>query len=154
MDKYGVEKIKTIGDAFMAADGLPVPTDDSTKNTVLAALEMQSFISLRKAAQDAKGEPAFEMSVGIHTGLVVEGIVGIKKFQYDIWGDTVNTASHMESAGEVGKVNVSQATYEMLKNDTKFSFESRGKIENQTFASAVVCFKDLNSEYLSLDLLN
>ncbi|MFT6814938.1 MAG: adenylate cyclase [Sphingobacteriales bacterium] len=129
MDKYKVEKIKTIGDAYMAAGGLPVPTDDSTKNTILAALEMQSFISSRKAAHDAKGEPAFEMRVGIHTGPVVAGIVGVKKFQYDIWGDTVNTASRMESAGEVGKVNVSQSTYELLKNDPQFSFESRGKIE-------------------------
>jgi adenylate cyclase len=67
--------------------------------------------------------------VGIHTGPVVAGIVGVKKFAYDIWGDTVNTASRMESAGEVGKVNVSQATYELLKEDPQLSFESRGKIE-------------------------
>jgi len=69
------------------------------------------------------------MRVGIHAGPVVAGIVGIKKFQYDIWGDTVNTASRMESAGEVGKVNISQATYELLKDDADFVFESRGKIE-------------------------
>ncbi len=66
---------------------------------------------------------------GIRTGPVVAGIVGVKKFQYDIWGDTVNTASRMESAGEIGKVNISQATYELLKDDTQFTFESRGKIE-------------------------
>jgi class 3 adenylate cyclase len=129
MGKHGIEKIKTIGDSYMAAGGLPVPSDVSTKNTVLAALEMQSFISLCKAKKDAKGEHAFEMRVGIHTGPVVAGIVGVKKFQYDIWGDTVNTASRMESAGEVGKVNVSQATYELLKDDSDFTFESRGKIE-------------------------
>ena len=125
---WGVEKIKTIGDAYMAAGGLPIPIEGSVKNTVLVALEMQAFINERKAAKSAKGEMAFEMRVGIHTGPVVAGIVGVKKFQYDIWGDTVNTASRMESAGEVGKVNISQATYELLKSDPDFAFESRGKI--------------------------
>ena len=125
---WGVEKIKTIGDAYMAAGGLPIPMEGSVKNTVLVALEMQAFIDNRKTEMDIAGKPAFEMRVGIHTGPVVAGIVGVKKFQYDIWGDTVNTASRMESAGEVGKVNISQATYELLKSDPDFAFESRGKI--------------------------
>jgi class 3 adenylate cyclase len=134
IEKYKVEKIKTIGDAYMAAGGLPVPTDDSVTNTVLAALEMQSFITKRKAKMDAIGKPAFEMRVGIHTGPVVAGIVGVKKFQYDIWGDTVNTASRIESNGESGKVNISQATYELLKSTEQgrsadFAFENRGKIK-------------------------
>jgi class 3 adenylate cyclase/Tfp pilus assembly protein PilF len=128
-EKYGVEKIKTIGDAYMAAGGLPVPKDDSTKNTVLAAIEMTDFILKRKAERETLGHIPFKMRLGIHTGSVVAGIVGVKKFQYDIWGDTVNTASRMESSGEIGRVNISQCTYEIIKDDAAFKFEPRGKIE-------------------------
>lgn len=129
IEKYKVEKIKTIGDSYMAAGGLPIPTEDSVRNTVLAALDMQAFITKRKSENEAQNKPAFEMRVGIHTGSVVAGIVGVKKFQYDIWGDTVNTASRMETNGEVGKVNISQSTYEIIKNEPEFSCVSRGKIE-------------------------
>lgn len=129
MEKYGIEKIKTIGDAYMAAGGLPVLTEESVKNTVMAGLEMQDFISKRKQELESDGEIAFEMRVGIHTGPVVAGIVGVKKFQYDLWGDTVNTASRMETNGKVAMVNISGDTYEIIKNDPLFAFESRGKIE-------------------------
>ena len=129
MDKYNIEKIKTIGDAYMAAGGLPIPFEGSVKSTVLAAIEMQAFITKRKAENDSQGKPAFVMRAGIHTGTVVAGIVGVKKFQYDVWGDTVNTASRIESSGGVGKVNISQVTYDLLKDDSDFKFESRGKIE-------------------------
>jgi adenylate cyclase len=131
MGKYGIEKIKTIGDAYMAAGGLPVPKEDSVKNTVLAALEMQAFITRRNIEMDALGKFSFQMRTGIHTGIVVAGIVGVKKFQYDIWGDTVNTASRMESNGQVGKVNISKDTYELIKDDPQFIFESRGKIQTK-----------------------
>lgn len=129
MGKYGIEKIKTIGDAYMAAGGLPVPREDSIKNTVLAALEMQAFISKRKVEMDTIGKHSFQMRAGIHTGSVVAGIVGLKKFQYDIWGDAVNTASRMESNGQVGKVNISKQTYELIKDDQQFTFEKRGRIK-------------------------
>lgn len=146
MGKYTIEKIKTIGDAYMAAGGLPVTSDASVKNTVLAALEMQLFIAKRKADRDAKGLPAFEMRVGIHTGPIVAGIVGVRKFQYDIWGDTVNTASRMESNGEIGKVNISQTTYELLKADPEFAFESRGKIEAKGKGELDMWFVSLKAE--------
>jgi len=112
----GIEKIKTIGDAYMCVGGLPDPKSSSPTAVVHAALEMQAFMIARKNERDAQGLPAFEMRVGIHTGPVVAGIVGVKKFQYDIWGDTVNTASRMESSGAVGEVNISEATYALVKD--------------------------------------
>ena len=127
--KHGVEKIKTIGDAYMAAGGLSLPTDRSSLNTVLAAIEMQAFMKHYTAERIARNKPAFTMRVGIHTGPVVAGIVGVKKFQYDIWGDTVNIASRMESSGKVGQVNISEATYALVRNGTGLSFTPRGKVQ-------------------------
>ena len=127
-EKYGIEKIKTIGDAYMAAGGLPVPSDEAVHNTVLAALEMQDFMNKRFVEKEATSGFTFKMRLGIHTGPVVAGIVGVKKFQYDIWGDTVNTASRIESNGAVEKVNISQDTYELVKYNSLFRFTYRGKI--------------------------
>lgn len=127
--EHNVEKIKTIGDAYMAAAGLQKQGWRSAADVVLAGLRMQVFMQTRNAQRMAIHLPAFEMRIGIHTGTVVAGIVGVKKFQYDIWGDAVNTAARMEQNGAVGQVNVSNATYELLANDDRFAFTARDKIE-------------------------
>ncbi|MBL0315041.1 MAG: tetratricopeptide repeat protein [Flavobacteriales bacterium] len=125
MDKFNMEKIKTIGDAYMAAGGLPTPNQTHAQDAINAALEMVAFIEQGKIKKIADNLPYFEIRIGVHTGPVVAGIVGVKKFQYDIWGDTVNTASRMESSGEAGKVNISETTYALVSN--QFNCTSRAK---------------------------
>ncbi|MEZ4986250.1 MAG: adenylate/guanylate cyclase domain-containing protein [Saprospiraceae bacterium] len=121
-----LEKIKTIGDAYMCAGGL---TNERTmpNNMVKAALEMQAFLEKHKGEQMRLGKPYFEARIGIHTGPVVAGVVGSKKFAYDIWGDTVNTAARVEANSEPGKVNVSETTYNLIKY--AFNCHHRGKVE-------------------------
>jgi len=129
IDRHGIEKIKTIGDAYMAAGGLPDPANGRPGDVVEAALELQEYMEEYKKQREAAGLPHFEMRLGMHTGPVVAGIVGVKKYAYDIWGDTVNTASRMESSGAVGRVNISGDTYALVRDDPRFSFIHRGRVQ-------------------------
>jgi len=115
-DTYNLEKIKTIGDSYMCAGGLPVPNTTNPIDAINAALAMQAWIESWKKAKQAKSEPVWEVRIGVHTGEVIAGVVGKNKFAYDIWGDTVNLASRMESSGEAGKVNISEQTYKLVKH--------------------------------------
>ena len=123
--KYGLEKIKTVGDSYMCACGLPTVNKTHARNVILAAKEMTELVKNEMDALD--GLNHFEVRIGIHTGPVVAGIVGIKKWQYDIWGDTVNIASRMESMSEPGRINLSETTFNEIKDE--FPCEYRGEIE-------------------------
>jgi class 3 adenylate cyclase len=122
--KYNVEKIKTIGDAYLVVSGLPVPDALHAEHIVNAAIEINQFMQQR---MEKLGDMTFEVRIGIHTGSVVAGIVGVKKFAYDIWGDTVNVAARMEQNSEPGKINISQTTYDLVKD--KFNCVYRGEID-------------------------
>lgn len=127
IEKYGIEKIKTIGDSYMCAGGLPKEDSEHAVKTVQAALEISAFVESFVEERKAANLPYCRMRIGIHSGPIIAGIVGHKKFAYDIWGDAVNTASRMESASEPGKVNISSSTYSLIKD--KFECNHRGKIQ-------------------------
>ncbi|MCK4664154.1 MAG: PAS domain-containing protein [Bacteroidales bacterium] len=122
-----IEKIKTIGDAYMCAGGLPLRNKSHPIDAVLAALEIQQYMNSLNDSKVLENIPVWELRLGIHTGEVIAGVVGKRKFAYDIWGDTVNIASRMESAGHVGMINISGTTYEYIKD--YFNCDYRGKIE-------------------------
>ena len=121
--KHNIEKIKTIGDAYLAVCGLPLPDSNHPQKVVQASIEINAFMQAR---HQQLGNKTFEIRIGINSGSVVAGIVGVKKFAYDIWGDTVNTAARMEQHSEAGKINISGSTYELVKD--QFHCEHRGKI--------------------------
>lgn len=127
--RNGLEKIKTIGDAYVAVSGMPEGNVASVQNAAQAAIEMMTFVEETKKLRLAEGKPYFEMRIGMHCGPVVAGVVGMKKFQYDIWGDTVNIAARMEQNSAPGRINISKATFDQVKGERSFNFESRGKME-------------------------
>ncbi len=138
--KYNIEKIKTIGDAYLCVGGLPVPDHDNAINVVQAALDMQIFMEQVQQQRKQEGKIYFEIRIGIHTGPLVAGIVGLRKFAYDIWGDTVNVAARMEQHGEEGRINITGSTYELVKD--KFACTYRGKIEAKNKGEIDMYFVD------------
>jgi class 3 adenylate cyclase len=124
--RHNLEKIKTIGDAYMCAGGLPVQNTSNPADAVWAALEICQWVSAWNAQRTSKGLEPWELRIGVNTGDLIAGVIGKKKFAYDVWGDTVNIAARMESSGEIGKVNISASTYEYVKS--QFECEDRGKL--------------------------
>lgn len=140
---YNIEKIKTIGDAYMCVGGLPISNKTHAHDVVNAAIEIINFIEQHLNERKAQGKELFEIRIGIHSGPVVAGIVGVKKFAYDIWGDTVNTASRLESSGEPGKINISNSTYELIKNEFECTY--RGKVNAKNKGEIDMYFVEHNT---------
>jgi len=123
VERHGLEKIKTIGDCYMAAAGVPDPHPDHARRAALLALDMQDMVATSAVA----GRPGLELRIGINSGPVVAGVIGTKRFLYDLWGDAVNTASRMESQGTPGEIQITRATYELLNDE--FVCRRRGPIQ-------------------------
>ncbi len=140
MERHKVEKIKTVGDAYIAVAGLPEPSFTHALDAIKAANDIISFMNQRMIEKERNGEVTFEIRIGIHTGPVVAGIVGRKKFAYDIWGDTVNLAARMEQNSEAGKINISGATYALVKK--QINCQHRGKIQAKNKGEMDMYFVD------------
>ena len=138
VEEYNLEKIKTIGDAYMCAGGIPSVNNTHALNAVQAALAMQEYMTNKNRGRKENGMEGWELRIGIHTGPIVAGVVGKKKYAYDIWGDTVNIASRMESNGEPGKVNISSSTYNQIKEG--FQCLYRGKISAKNIGEVDMYF--------------
>lgn len=141
-----IEKIKTIGDSYMCAGGLPIRNKSNPIDTVLAALEMQKFVTDTNIIKQKNNQPKWEIRLGIHTGEVISGVIGKSKMAYDIWGDAVNTASRMESNGEINKINISGSTYTYIRK--YFNCSYRGKVEVRNMGEIDMYFvTGLKKEY-------
>lgn len=125
--RHNLEKIKTIGDAYMCAGGIPTENTTNAHDAVTAAIEMQNWVAQWNTKRMSEGKEAWETRVGLHTGELIAGVIGTKKFAYDVWGDAVNLAARMETNSEAGKVNISQATYDLIKD--AFNCTARGEID-------------------------
>lgn len=133
IEKYGLEKIKTIGDAYMCAGGLPFPIENHALKMVHAALDILKFVEDTKAEKESA--LSFNVRIGINTGPLVAGVVGNKKFSYDIWGDTVNVASRMESLSDSGEINISEATYNLVKEVFECTYRGQIEVKNKGLMS-------------------
>ncbi len=148
---FQMEKIKTIGDAYMCAGGIPKANTINPVDAVLAGLAMQRFIQRRRAEKELAGSEYWNCRLGISTGEVIAGIIGKHKFAYDIWGDTVNTASRMESSGEPGRVNISESTYREVRD--LFVCAPRGAIEAKGKGKIEMYFVEGIKPELSIDAM-
>ena len=137
---FNIEKIKTIGDSYMCASGVPVPSKTHALDAIYAAQKMIEFLEEWNAERERQGKIRFDARIGIHSGPVIAGVVGLKKFAYDIWGDTVNIAARIEGQSSAQRINISSSTYKLTKDH--FKYESRGKI-------AVKNMKELSMYYLN-----
>jgi adenylate cyclase len=126
IEAHNLEKLKTIGDSYMCVGGVPTPNKTHAVDAVLAAINIRTFMEWRKREKTLLNQPYWEIRIGIHSGPLLAGVIGHKKFAYDVWGDTVNTASRMEASGVAGSINISKTTFELIKDF--FSVEYRGKI--------------------------
>ena len=140
IDNYDLEKIKTIGDAYLCVGGLPVADANAPEKVISAAMDILNYLEKVKAEKAPLNDPYFEIRIGIHTGPCVAGVVGVKKFAYDIWGDTVNTAARMEQNSEAGRINISETTYQLVKD--KFNCTYRGLIEAKNKGEIKMYFVD------------
>lgn len=131
VQKYGIEKIKTMGDAYMCVGGVPTVNSTNAIDVVLAAMEMIQFIDRYQNDRKQLGQPFFEIRIGIHTGSLIAGVVGKSKFAYDVWGDTVNVASRLEKAGEPGKINISEETFQHINEFFDCSYRGKIAIKNK-----------------------
>jgi adenylate cyclase len=137
-ERYSLHRLKTIGDSYMLVGGMPAENANHPASCTHAALEMAEFVHARKAHFDSLAKPYWDIRVGVHTGPVVAGVIGKQKFAYDIWGETVNMASRMESHSLPGRVNISHATYEQVRD--KFNCEFRGVQEIKKLDSVQMYF--------------
>ena len=148
IEKHNLEKIKTIGDSYMCAGGIPMPNTTNALDAVKAGLEIAEFVNMDVEAKKKKGIPFWDIRIGINTGSVIAGVVGSKKFAYDIWGDTVNIASRIESSGMQGEVNVSLSTYNEIKDE--FECVSRGNIIVKNKGAVPMFYvKKMEANYIS-----
>jgi len=151
IEAHNLEKLKTIGDSYMCVGGIPTPNPTHAIDAVLAALQIQAFMRWRRQEKIQNNQPYWEIRIGIHSGPLLAGVIGKKKFTYDVWGDAVNIASRMESSSLPGAINISQSTFELVKDF--FDCEYRGKIAVKNKGDIDMYFVNGIKKHLSFDPL-